>query len=320
MLKLTKTYNLTQIKAALHNIDTLRAVEEGFAAYSEGKVVVPPVGEMIFERPPGDVHIKYGYIKGDEYYVIKIASGFYENVKLGLPTGTGLMLIFSQKSGELVGILLDEGYLTNVRTAAAGAVVAKYLAPKNVHRIGIFGAGTQGRMQLEYLKSVTDCRDAIVWGLNQEELGAYKNEMEPLGFTVQTTQSAEEIAASSNLIVTATPSKSPLLKAEQVRKGTHITAMGSDTPEKIELDPKILHNADIVVADSISQCQSRGEISVALKEGLIEDKDLVELGKIISDEKLRRSSDDQTTVADLTGVAVQDIQIAKAVYTALAQE
>ena len=317
---MAKTYNLTQIKAALRNIDTLRAVEEGFVAYSEGKVVVPPVGEMLLERPPGDVHIKYGYIKDDDYYVIKIASGFYENVKLGLPTGTGLMLIFSQKSGELVSILLDEGYLTNVRTAAAGAVVAKYLAPKNVHRIGIFGAGTQGRMQLEYLRPVTECKDAIVWGLNREELGAYKNEMEPLGFNIRTTQSAEEIASSCNLIVTATPSKSPLLKEEQVRKGTHITAMGSDTPEKIELDPKILRDADIVVADSISQCQTRGEISVALKEGLIEDKDLVELGEIIRDEKLRRSTDDQTTVADLTGVAVQDIQIAKAVFTALEQE
>ncbi len=314
---MVKIYNLTQIKAALQNIDTLKAVEDGFAAYSEGKVEVPPVGEMQFERPPGDVHIKYGYIKGDDYYVIKIASGFYDNVKLGLPTGTGLMLVFSQKSGELESILLDEAYLTNVRTAAAGAVVAKYLAPKNVHRIGIFGAGTQGRMQLEYLKPVTDCMDAIVWGLNPEELDAYRKEMEPQGFNVQTTQNAEEIASSCNLIVTATPSKSPLLSAEQIRKGTHITAMGSDTPEKIELDPKILQDADIVAADSISQCQSRGEISVALKEGLIDNTDLVELGNIIKDEKLGRLSDNQTTVADLTGVAVQDIQIAKAVYAAL---
>lgn len=311
-------YNLTQIKAALENIDSLSAIEEGFIAYSKGKVVVPPVGEMLFDSPPGDVHIKYGYILGDEYYVIKIASGFYENVKLNLPTGTGLMLVFKQKTGELASILLDEAHLTNVRTAAAGAVVAKYFAPKNVHRIGIFGAGIQGRMQLEYLKTIVNCKDAVVWGLNQAELDAYKKDMEPLGFKVQTTLDADEIASSCNLIVTATPSKTPLLKAEQIRKGTHITAMGSDTTEKNELDPEILRNADIVVADSISQCQSRGEISVALKAGLIEEKNLFELGNVIQDKKLQRSSDEQTTVVDLTGVAVQDIQISKAVYEALA--
>jgi ornithine cyclodeaminase len=312
-------YNLTQIKAVLENIDSLSAIEEGFIAYSKGRVVVPPVGEMLFDQPPGDVHIKYGYILGDEYYVIKIASGFYENVKLNLPTCTCLMLVFMQKTGELACILLDEGHLTNVRTAAAGAVVAKYLAPKSVRRIGIFGAGTQGRMQLKYLKPIIDCRDVIVWGIDQEELDAYKKDMEPLGFTIHTTLDANEIASSCNLIVTATPSKTPLLKAEQIRKGTHITAMGSDTPEKNELDPEILRNADVVVADSISQCQSRGEISVALKAGLIEEKDILELGHTILDGKLQRTSEDQITVADLTGVAVQDIQISKAVYQALSQ-
>jgi ornithine cyclodeaminase len=230
------------------------------------------------------------------------------------------MLVFMQITGELVCILLDEGHLTNVRTAAAGAVVAKYLAPQNVHRIGIFGAGIQGRMQLEHLKPIVDCRDVVVWGMDQAELDAYKKDMELMGFTIRTTLDADEIASSCNLIVTATPSKTPLLKAEQIRKGTHITAMGSDTPEKNELDPEILRTADVVVADSISQCQLRGEISVALKAGLIEEKNLVELGNVIQDKKLQRSSDEQTTVADLTGVAVQDIQISKAVYEALSLE
>ncbi|MFQ5721575.1 MAG: ornithine cyclodeaminase family protein, partial [Candidatus Aminicenantales bacterium] len=144
--------NLTQIKEALKNIDAVLAIEEGFIAYSQGRAVIPPVAELLFQDPPGDVHIKYGYIKGEEYFVIKIASGFYLNPKFNLPVGNGLMLLFKQKTGELVSILLDEGYLTNVRTAAAGAVVAKYLAPKKVTCIGIIGAGTQGRMQLEYLK------------------------------------------------------------------------------------------------------------------------------------------------------------------------
>ena len=317
---MTEIFNLSQIKEALKNIDPIQAIEEGFVAYSQGKVVVPPVGEMIFERPPGDVHIKYGYITGDEYYVIKIASGFHENIKLNLPTCQGLMLVFKQKTGELACILLDEGYLTNIRTAAAGAVVAKYLAPKKVWRVGIFGAGSQGKMQLEYLRSTVDCDDVIVWGINQQELNDYKKAVEPLGCNIQTTQEAEDIAATCNLIVTATPSKSPLLRAEQIRKGTHITAVGSDTAEKQELDAKILQMADIVAADSISQCQARGEIFQALKAGMIKKGNLVELGNVIGNRELQRSSDEQITIADLTGVAVQDIQISKAVYEVLSQD
>lgn len=311
-------FNLNQIKEVLKNIDTLKPIEDGFVAYSQGKAVVPPVGELLFKYPPGDVHIKYGYIINDDYYVIKIASGFYENAKLGLPTCSGLMVVFKQKTGELACVLLDEGHLTNVRTAAAGAIVAKYLAPKNVRCIGIFGAGTQGRMQLEYLKSIVDCRDVIVWGINKKELDAYEKDMEALGYNVQTTQESNDIAKNCNLIVTATPSKSPLLQAGQVREGTHITAMGSDTPEKNELDPEILHTADIVVADSISQCELRGEIFQALKAGLIKKEEIVELGDVIENKELQRSSEKQITVADLTGVAVQDIQISKAVYEILA--
>ncbi|UCC39643.1 MAG: ornithine cyclodeaminase family protein [Candidatus Aminicenantes bacterium] len=311
-------FNLDQIKEALKNIDSIKAIEDGFVAYSQGKAIVPPVGEMLFKYPPGDVHIKYGYIIGDDYYVIKIASGFYENIKLGLPTGSGLMLVFKQKTGELACILLDEAHLTNVRTAAAGAVAALYLAPRDVHCIGIFGAGTQGRMQLEYLKSIVDCKEVMIWGINQQEVDAYKKDMEPLGYNIQIAQESNDIAKSCNLIVTATPSTSPLLQADQIQKGTHITALGSDTPEKNELDPKILGIADILVADSISQCELRGEIFHALKAGSIEKEKIVELGNVIEEKELQRSSEEQITVADLTGVAVQDIQISKAVYEALA--
>lgn len=307
-------FQLEQIQQALKNLDFLPCIEEGFVAYSRGKVEVPPVGELLFQDPPGDVHIKYGYIVGDDHYVIKIASGFYENVKHNLPTTNGLMLMFSQKTGQLSCILLDEGHLTNVRTAVAGAVVAKYLAPKKVRRIGIFGTGNQGRMQLAHLKPIVDCRQVTVWGIHTHGLELYKKEMEPLGFDIMTTLDAEEVASTCNLIVTATPARSPLFSADLVPQGTHITAMGSDTPEKNELDPNILKNADILVADSLSQCLSRGEIHKALEAGTIAKNKIIELGHVIENADLRRSSDEQLTVADLTGVAVQDIQIAKAVY------
>ena len=317
---MTRFYNLTQIKSVLEKIQPIQEIEEGFIAYSEGKTEIPPVGEMLFKKPPGDVHIKYGYIVDDDYYVIKIASGFFESPQSSRYTNDGLLLLFKKGTGELACTLLDECHLTNVRTAAAGAVVAKYLAPKNVDRIGIVGAGTQGRMQLEFLDSVIDCKDVMVWGMNKKELDEYKEDMELVGYNVRTTLKAEDIAANCNLIVTATPSKSPLLSADLIRQGTHITAMGSDTPEKNELDPRILQKADIIVADSISQCLLRGEIHQALKAGVLEKERVVELGNVIVNPNLQRTSEEQTTIADLTGVAVQDIQIAKAVYHALIGE
>ena len=126
--------SLEQIKGVLPAIDVAKYVEEGFVAYSSGRVVVPPVGELIFDEPPGDTHIKYGYIRGDDYFVVKIASGFYENHRLKLPSGSGLMLLFSQKTGQPLSILLDEGFLTDVRTAVAGQIAAKYLAPRSLVR------------------------------------------------------------------------------------------------------------------------------------------------------------------------------------------
>ena len=160
----------------------------------------------------------------------------------------------SQKTGFLSCILFDEGWLTAVRTAAAGAVAARYLAPKNISRIGIFGAGEQGRLQLGYLKEIVDCRDVIAWGVNREELDVYKKDMESQGFNIQTTLAADDITSSCNFIVTATPSKKPLVRSELLLKGTHITAMGSDTSAKQELESDILQKADIVAADSLSQC------------------------------------------------------------------
>ena len=310
---------LAEIKAALAAIDPLPLIEAGFAAYSRGEVVVPPVGELVFEDPPGDVHIKYGYIKGDDFYVIKIASGFADNPRRGLPSGDGLMLVFSQKTGVLEAALLDEGYLTNLRTAAAGAVVAKYLAPSRITAVGIVGAGVQGRMQLEWLRRVRSFDEAVVWGLDEGELEAYRRDMERLGLRVRTTLRAEEVAAAANLIVTCTPSTRPLLEAAWIRLGTHITAVGSDTAVKQELDPAILARADRIVVDSLSQSELRGEVFRAVSAGVLGRDRLVELGRVVEDDALRRSSDAETTVADLTGVAVQDIQISKAVWLAISR-
>jgi ornithine cyclodeaminase len=310
-----KTVSLEQIKQVLPTLDLIPAIEAGFTAYSAGKAVVPPVGELLLDR--GEVHIKYGYLKGDDYYVIKIASGFYGNPQLGLPSSNGLMLIFSQQTGELVAILLDEGYLTDVRTAIAGAIAARHLAPRKVHRIGIVGTGIQARQQLQYLASVTDCRQALIWGRGEPQLSKYQLDMEDAGFQIETTQDTSDILRTCNLVVTTTPATEPLLSADDLQAGTHITAVGSDTPQKQELDGDILARADIVVADSISQCLVRGEIHRSIESGHISQDRLIELGDIISGNVLGRTNDEQITVADLTGVAVQDIKIASAVYRAV---
>ena len=305
--------SLEEIKVVLPKIDLMQEIETGFSAYSNGEVVVPPVGELNFENPPGDVHIKYGYIQDDDVYVIKIASGFYQNKLLGLSNGQGMMLVFDQKSGKPIGLLQDEGYLTDVRTAVAGAICAKYLAPKNIEAIGIIGTGVQARMQLEYLKRVTDCKSAIVWGRSESALDQYKTIMADSGFIIQTTMALEQVTDNCNLIITCTASEKPIIRKDHVTGNVHITAMGSDTPNKQELGSNVLSKADLIIADSRSQCEVRGEIHHAIRNNAVSMDSIAELGEIINGDRQGRTTSSEVTVADLTGVAVQDIQISKAV-------
>lgn len=305
-----RIFSLDEIKSVLNKINLVQEIEDGFIAYSNGDVIVPPVGELHFESPPGDVHIKYGYIKNDNVYVIKIASGFFHNSNLGLPNGYGMMLIYDQKTGEPKAILNDESYLTDVRTAIAGSISAKYLAPSKVKNIGIVGTGIQARMQLKYLHDIIDCESVIVWGRNEESLKKYKDDFSKSNYKITITKDIDQIIERCQLIVTCTPSEIPIITS--VNTGTHITAMGSDTLTKQEIAAPILSQADLVIADSRSQCEFRGEIYQAIKDGF-SIKDVVEIGEVIQGKVKRRENDKQITIADHTGVAVQDIQISKAV-------
>jgi ornithine cyclodeaminase/alanine dehydrogenase-like protein (mu-crystallin family) len=306
-----------EIERALLGIDVVAAMERAFATYSGGRVIVPPVGELLFPDPPGDAHIKYGYVEGDEVFVVKVATGFYDNPKRGLPPNSGLMLVFDARTGMPRAVLLDQGHLTNVRTAAAGAVAAKYLAPRAVSTIAVLGGGLQARMQAVQLKAVTACRRMVLWARRRDAADTCAADLTAADYSVTIVDSPAAAAAEANLIVTATAATTPLLQAADIRPGTHITAMGSDTETKQELSAEVLAKADIVVADSIAQCLVRGEISHALAAGAIEQAALVELGDVITGKASGRTSDDQITVVDLTGVAVQDIEIAKAVLAGL---
>ena len=312
-----KLASLDEIKSALDVPAAIELIEAGFVALSSGAATVPPVGYLGFETPPGECHIKYGHIRGDPIFVIKVATGFYENASRGLPTGQGMMVVMSAETGEPLALLDDSGYLTDVRTAIAGCISARYLAPDIVECIGIVGAGMQARMQLQYLRHARECNRVKVWARRGERSAEYRKELSNSGFDVQVTDTLQELCESSNLIVTATAATSALVRSEWIRPGTHVTAMGSDGPGKQELDPALFERAGVCAVDSLSQCVEHGESHYAVAGRHIVETDLVELGDIIAGKAQGRSAADEVTIADLTGVAVQDIQIAKAVWQTL---
>ncbi|MDE3003481.1 MAG: ornithine cyclodeaminase family protein [Gemmatimonadota bacterium] len=314
--------SLDAIRSLLDSERLVDEIEAGFVLYSGGRVTVPPVGFLHFDNPPGDVHIKYGSVTDDEYWVLKVASGFYENPKLGLSPSDGVILVFSQRTGALELVLHDRCWLTDMRTAAAGAVAARHLAPSCVDQIGVIGTGVQARMQLEMLCSVVEATSAAVWGRNRDKVEAMVEDLSrseqilAAGLSIRAVASVEELAEHSRVIVTATSARTPVLLADHVQSGTHITAMGSDDDGKQELEAALLGKADRVVADSVAQCSEYGECVHGIEEGSISRSDIVELGAVVANPHLGRTSDDQITVADLTGVAVQDIQIAKMIARA----
>ncbi len=319
---MTTVLPLDEIKQLVDIPQLIDDIEAGFVLYSQGRVQVPPVGFLHLDDPPGDVHIKYGFVTGGEFYVMKMASAFPNNVALDLPVGNGVILVFSQKTGALELVLLDEGWLTDIRTAAAGAVAARHLAPSTVNHIGIVGTGVQAALQLELLRHVVDCRSCIIWGRNSanvraliERLQARPN-VRAWGLEFQEAPDVDSLTSQCEVIVTTTPATAPLIRADQVRQGTHVTAMGSDDHGKQELEGALLGKADVVVADSIAQCVDHGECFHAVQDRLVDESAIRELGAVIEDPASGRSDDHQITVADLTGVAIQDIQIATMVHRA----
>lgn len=299
----------------VQSIDLVSLMEQGFIDYSNGLTVVPPVGELLFEEPKGEAHIKYGYIKGDDLYCIKIASGFYDNPQLGLAASQGLMLLFSQKTGEARCILLDDGELTDLRTAAAGALAAHFFGPKETCSLGIIGTGTQARQQLNLLLK-TQAFDSIwLWGRDVDKAKRLQSDFINK-CTIQIANTTVELASYCNHIVTTTAATTPLLFASDIRSGTHITAVGSDTSHKQELDSALLAKADLIIVDSVPQSESRGEVHRAVLDKKITQEDITELGIAIQNPSLCRTDDKQISIVDLTGVAVQDIVISKAVYQA----
>jgi ornithine cyclodeaminase len=292
--------------------EALRAVREAFAKLARGQATLPGVIGLDIPEHEGEVHVKGAHLHGSPFYSIKEAAGFYGNAKKGLPVGSGLVLVFDATTGMLRLIVLDNGYLTEVRTGAAGALAADLLARREIETVGIIGSGGQARYQLEALLGVRRPRRVFVYGRSPASAAAFAREMaERFSLAVTTVGSAREAVVDSDVVVTTTPSRAPIVRAEWVRPGTHITAMGSDGPDKRELESAVLAKADKVVADRLDQCLRLGEIHHAVAEGAFDAGRVHgELGELAAGLKPGRTSDQEITVADLTGVGVQDAAMA----------
>ncbi|MCJ7532735.1 MAG: hypothetical protein MUO64_17145, partial [Anaerolineales bacterium] len=248
-------------------------------------------------------------------FAIKIAAGFFDNRKLGLPTGSGMMVLISAKTGNPMAILLDNGYLTNVRTGIAGAIAAKYLAPKEVKVAGVVGSGMQARYQIRALKLVRDFSQLMVFGIVEEEVDRYVEEIsKEFSIEVVKVKDAETVVRESEIVVTTTPSKEPYLRAHWLHPGLHITCVGSDSEDKQELYADVFTKADRIVCDKKSQVFRLGELHHALEAGVISEDEVIELGELTSGKVAGRETEDEITVCDLTGVGVQDTQIARLAY------
>ncbi len=301
-----------EIRRSVGLAESISVIERAFTELAHGQVSLPSPMHLRVEENEGEVHIKTAHIGGTSRYAVKIASGFYRNPQRGLPSGSGMMVTFSADTGFLEAILLDNGYLTDVRTAAAGAVAADYLARRGLRTIGILGSGIQARFQVMALWEVRRFEEAMVYSRKKRNVDSYVDEMgSKLDAHFRAAPDAESAVRAADLLITATPSRQPLVKTEWLRPGLHITAMGADSPGKQELEPEILARADRVVCDLRSQCRRIGELHHALAEGVLtDDSQVAELGDLTAGQVPGRQDDEEITVCDLTGVGIQDTAIA----------
>ncbi|MGV6873515.1 ectoine utilization protein EutC [Pseudochelatococcus sp. B33] len=295
--------------------DAVDCVEDAFRALATRAVAMPPVLRLDVPEHRGEVDVKTAYVPGLDSFAVKISPGFFDNPLHGLPSLNGLMVLLSARTGLVEALLLDNGYLTDVRTAAAGAVAARHLARPDARVAAILGAGVQARLQLEALALVRPIAEARLWARDPARGQAASAALtRDLGFPVTFVADARAAVTGADVIVTTTPATEPVLRAEWVSPGQHITAMGSDSGHKNEIDPALFRKATYV-ADSLSQTRVLGELRHALNAGVVaDDAGFAQLGEVVADPSFRRA-DDAVTLCDLTGTGVQDTAIARLAYT-----
>ncbi|APG95536.1 ectoine utilization protein EutC [Sinorhizobium americanum] len=291
--------------------EAVACVENAFHSLATRAVAMPPILRLDIPEHRGEVDVKTAYVPGLDGFAIKISPGFFENPKIGLPSTNGMMVLLSSQTGLVQAVLLDNGYLTDVRTAAAGAVAAKHLSRENSSVAAIFGAGMQARLQLEALTLVRPIREARLWARDAAKAEAAATALTvKLGFPVKASIDPQAAVADADIVVTTTPAEKPILEAAWLEPGQHVTVMGSDAEHKNELDPRAIARATYV-ADSLKQTRRLGELHHAIAAGVVgPDAEFAELGQVIAGLRAGRTSANEITIADLTGTGIQDTAIA----------
>jgi ornithine cyclodeaminase/alanine dehydrogenase-like protein (mu-crystallin family) len=287
-----------------------QVVRDAFAALHRGEATLPSIISMPFHAPEGVAHIKAGHLHADPTWTLKVSADFVADN--GLPTRhSGLMLVISSVDGTLVAVLRDNGYLTELRTGAAGAIAADLLARADATTVAIIGAGSQARFQLDALLDVRPIERVRVASRSQERAQAFVDEIENgTQLAAALFDSVQEAVDGADVVVTTTQSTAPLVHADWLAPGAHVTAVGSDEPSKQELATDVLERAAVVAVDDRDQTSRFGELHHALEAGVLDVSGVVTLGQLIDGQEPGRTAPDDLTVADLTGVGIQDAAIA----------
>lgn len=298
------------------DLPSIDAIEHAFLLLATAAVAMPPILRLDIPEHNGEVDVKTAYLPGLQRFTIKVSPGFFDNPRLGLPSLNGMMMLLSAHTGLLDALLLDNGYLTAVRTAAAGAVAARWLSRKNSRSVALIGAGEQAALQLQALRLVRPIEEVRIWARDPAKSEVFAAE---LGYdsklATHACQSIEEAINGVDIAVTCTPSREPLITAAHLHPGLHITAMGSDAEHKNEIAPQALAQVDRYVADRLSQTRVLGELHHALNANVISDESVfAELGQIIAGQRSGRTDDRQITLCDLTGTGAQDTAIANLAF------
>lgn len=305
------------------DLQSVECIERAFHSLASKAVVMPPIMRLDILDNNGEIDVKTAYIPGLDSLAIKISPGFFDNPAIGLPSVNGLMVLFSTRTGLVEALLLDNGFLTDIRTAAAGAVAAKHLSRANSKHAAIIGAGVQAALQLEALTLVRNIESATIWARDFEKAKKAADHINiKLGLDIHPCQTVFDATRDADIIVTSTPSTSPLLMLNDIKPGQHITAMGADAEHKNEVDPAIIADPRVsYFCDRLSQTRRLGELHHAIEKGLIsESQEYPEIGQIITRQKPARQTDTEITFCDLTGTGIQDTAIATLTYQLCLQQ
>jgi len=306
-----------EVRELISMKDLIGAVEEAYKAFNSDQVEQPDYIGMHLPSPGSEIDFKLSHYKANQLISMKTSSGgFADNpTAFGLPSGMGTILLFDARSGALICVM-DGSLITGLRTGAAGAVSVQVLARKDARRITSIGTGNQARMQIRAIREVMDIEEIHAWDNSAATLSRYKTEIESeFGIPVVIARSKREAVEKADILITTTRGKGSLVEADWVRPGTHIVAIGTDQRGKQELDPEIFRNAKIVV-DSVAQCSGKGETWHPLDRRIItEDGIHAEIGEILLGTQPGRENNQEVTIFDSTGMAIQDNTAAWKIYS-----